>query len=116
MLQVLGGTVNAGSGMLTVRCSAVADDSTVAKVARLVEQASRQNHLNCLDHFARVCEGRGLPCSVCQSLYLIVKAVDAASTQLCSLSACYVASCSKHQSSWQLRCVGVVGHGPTTQK
>ena len=56
MLQVLGDTVNAGSGMLIVRCSAVAADSAVAKVARLVEQASRQNHLNCLDHFARVCE------------------------------------------------------------
>ena len=48
ILQVLGGTVNAGSGVLTARCSAVAADSAVAKVARLVEQASVQDDINCL--------------------------------------------------------------------
>lgn len=40
--KVLGGTVNVGSGVLTVRCSAVAADSAVAKVATLVEQAMGQ--------------------------------------------------------------------------
>ena len=37
-MQVLGGTANVGSGVLTVRCTALAADSAVAKVSSLVEQ------------------------------------------------------------------------------
>lgn len=36
--QVFGGTVNCGDGALTVRATAVAADSTVARMARLVEE------------------------------------------------------------------------------
>ena len=56
ILQVLGGTLNVGSGVLTVRCSAVAADSAVAKVATLVEQVSRQNQME-LHHCSECAQG-----------------------------------------------------------
>lgn len=52
-VQVLGGTANVGSGVLTVKCTALAADSAVAKVSRLVEQViSCDAHplLSCLLH------------------------------------------------------------------
>ncbi len=38
MWQVFGGTVNCGDGALTVRTTAAAADTTVARLARLVEE------------------------------------------------------------------------------
>ena len=76
ILQVLGGTVNVGSGVLTVRCSAAAADSAVAKVAMLVEQVSRQNHME-LHHCSECAQGRdamgALQCV--KSLYFVVIAI-----------------------------------------
>ena len=63
ILQVLGGTVNVGSGVLTVRCSAVAADSAVAKVATLVELVSRQIAWNCI--IAQNVHKAGMPCVPC---------------------------------------------------
>jgi len=76
ILEVLGGSINVGSGVLTVRCSAVAADSAVAKVATLVEQVSRQNHTE-LHHCSECAQGRdaigALQCV--KSLYFVVLAV-----------------------------------------
>lgn len=76
IVQVLGGTVNVGSGVLTVRCSAVAADSAVAKVATLVELVSRQNHVE-LHHCSECAQGRdamgALQCV--NSLYFVVIAI-----------------------------------------
>ena len=40
-LQVLGGAVTTGSGVLTMKCPALAPDSAAGKVWRLVQQVSR---------------------------------------------------------------------------
>ena len=40
--EVSGGTVNTGNGFLTVRTTALAEDSTVARLVRLVEEAASQ--------------------------------------------------------------------------
>ncbi len=76
ILQVLGGTVNVGSGVLTVRCSAVAADSAVAKVATLVEQVSRQNHME-LHHCSECAQGRDAMAALqcVKSLYFVVIAI-----------------------------------------
>ena len=76
ILQVLGGTVNVGSGVLNVKCSAVAADSAVAKVATLVEQVSRQNRME-LHDCSECAQGRdamgALQCV--KSLYFVVIAL-----------------------------------------
>lgn len=38
--QVVGGTMNCGSGFLIIETSAVASESTIARMAQMVEQVS----------------------------------------------------------------------------
>ena len=106
ILQVLGGTANVGSGVLTVRCSAVAADSAVAKVATLVELVSRQTHME-LHHCSECAQGRdamgALQCV--KSLYFVVMAIVV-----------LLPNHVQQQSRCHLCCVYVVGYGSTVQE